>query len=281
MILTATTILRKTPLFLPRSSILSPPRNFTSISPNPLQSFNSIFSNRQLGFPGLTKKQMGQGYSRVSAISGGGSGGSSGGNDGGVFGGSSDDGAGGEGDGGNQSKWGLFAWYMDLLVKSPVLTKSVTSALLNLVGDLICQLAIDKVASPDYKRTFTFTFLGLVLVGPTLHYWYLYLSKLVTVPGASGVFLRLILDQFFFAPIFIGTFLSTLITLEGRPSQVVPKLRQEWFSSVIANWKLWIPFQLLNFGFVPQQFQVLASNFVAVIWNVILSFKAHTAVVTK
>lgn len=126
-----------------------------------------------------------------------------------------------------------------------------------------------------------FTFLGLVLVGPTLHYWYLYLSKLVTLPGASGAFLRLLLDQFFFAPIFIGTFLSTLITLEGRPSEVVPKLQQEWFSSVVANWKLWIPFQFLNFRFVPQQFQVLASNFVAVIWNVILSFKAHKEVVAK
>uniref|UniRef100_A0A803LT87 Uncharacterized protein n=1 Tax=Chenopodium quinoa TaxID=63459 RepID=A0A803LT87_CHEQI len=167
------------------------------------------------------------------------------------------------------------SWYMDLLLKSPVLTKAVTSALLNFVGDLICQLAIDKVPTPDYKRTSMFTFLGLVLVGPTLHYWYLYLSKLVTLPGASGAFLRLILDQFIFAPIFIGTFLSTLITLEGRPSQVAPKLKQEWVSSVIANWKLWIPFQFLNFRFVPQQFQVLASNFVAVIWNVILSYKAH------
>lgn len=33
-------------------------------------------------------------------------------------------------------------------------------------------------------------------------------------------------------------------------------LLQEWFSSVLANWQLWIPFQFLNFRFVPQQFQV-------------------------
>lgn len=223
---------------------------------------------------------MGKGYSRLSAESGGGSGG----NGGGGFGGSGDDGNNGDANGGedgNQSKWSLISWYMDLLVKFPVLTKAVTSALLNLIGDVICQLVIDKVPSLDYKRTFMFTFLGLALVGPTLHFWYLYLSKLVTLPGASGAFLRLLLDQFFFAPIFIGTFLSTLITLEGRPSEVVPKLRQEWFSSVLANWKLWIPFQFLNFRFVPQQFQVLASNFVAVIWNVILSFKAHKEVAPK
>jgi protein Mpv17 len=52
------------------------------------------------------------------------------------------------------------------------LTKAVTAALLNLVGDLICQLTINKTSSLDKKRTLTFTFLGLGLVGPTLHFWY-------------------------------------------------------------------------------------------------------------
>ncbi|XP_039064130.1 protein sym-1-like [Hibiscus syriacus] len=214
---------------------------------------------------------------RVSAVSDGGSGGSDG------FGGSGDGNSGGKGEGadgdGGRSGWSFLSWYLGLLAKYPVLTKAVTSALLTFVGDLICQLAIDHVPSLDVKRTFIFTLLGLVLVGPALHFWYLNLSKLVKLPGASGAFLRLLLDQFIFAPIFIGVFLSTLTTLEGRPSQVVPKLQQEWFSAVVANWQLWIPFQFLNFRFVPQQFQVLAANFIAVIWNVILSFKAHKEIV--
>ncbi|KAK6123653.1 hypothetical protein DH2020_042607 [Rehmannia glutinosa] len=171
--------------------------------------------------------------------------------------------------------------YLSLLAKYPVMTKAVTSAFLTLVGDVICQLVIDQVQSLDLKRTFIFTLLGLVLVGPTLHFWYLYLSKLVTAPGAAGAFLRLLLDQFLFSPIFIGTFLSTLVTLEGKPSHVIPKLQQEWFSSVLANWQLWIPFQFLNFLFVPQQFQVLAANFIALVWNVILSYKAHKEVIAK
>ncbi|XP_021901244.1 protein SYM1 [Carica papaya] len=101
------------------------------------------------------------------------------------------------------------------------------------------------------------------------------------MPGASGAFCRLLVDQFIFAPVFIGVFLSSLLTLEGRPSQIVPKLQQEWFSSVLANWQLWIPFQFFNFRFVPQQFQVLAANVIALIWNVILSFKAHKEVLAK
>ncbi|XP_052135423.1 uncharacterized protein LOC127754007 isoform X2 [Oryza glaberrima] len=89
----------------------------------------------------------------------------------------------------------LLAWYLLALDKHPITTKAVTSAVLTLTGDLICQLAIDKVPKLDLKRTFVFTFLGLVLVGPTLHVWYLYLSKLVTINGASGAIARLLLDQ--------------------------------------------------------------------------------------
>lgn len=205
------------------------------------------------------------------------------------FGGGSGDGnyrgrgeGGGQGDDSNgENNWSFLSWYLDLLAKYPVSIKALTSAFLTLIGDVICQLVIDQVPCLDLKRTFLFTLLGLVLVGPTLHFWYLYLSKLVKLPGASGAFLRLLLDQFLFSPIFIGVFLSALMTLEGRPSQVVPKLQQEWFSAVLANWQLWIPFQFLNFRFVPQQFQVLAANVIALVWNVILSFKAHKEVLQK
>ncbi|KAK3136033.1 hypothetical protein QOZ80_5BG0427080 [Eleusine coracana subsp. coracana] len=185
------------------------------------------------------------------------------------------------GSGGSVQDWRLLAWYLMALDKNPVMTKAVTSAVLTLAGDLICQLVVDRAPKLDLKRTFVFTFLGLVLVGPTLHVWYLYLSKLVTISGASGATVRLLLDQFIFSPIFIGVFMSLLVTLEGKPSLVVPKLKQEWSSSVMANWQLWIPFQFLNFYFVPQKLQVLAANFVALAWNVILSFKAHKEIIAK
>ncbi|XP_025885813.1 uncharacterized protein [Solanum lycopersicum] len=195
---------------------------------------------------------------QMSAVSGDGGGGYGGSGDGNSGGGDNGSNSGG-GEGGKN--WSLLAWYLSLLEKYPVWTKAVTSALLTLFGDLICQLWIDQVASVDVKRTLLFTFLGLVLVGPTLHFWYLYLSRLVTTPGIAGTLMRLVLDQFLFAPIFVGVFLSSLVTLEGRSSQVIPKLQQEWFSSVLANWQLWIPFQFFNFRFVPQQFQVGEAEF--------------------
>ncbi|RAL43174.1 hypothetical protein DM860_009956 [Cuscuta australis] len=211
------------------------------------------------------------GVSNANSSAGGGYGGSGENNARGGGGG----GNGGGGGGGDEGKRSFLTWYFTLLEKYPMCTKAITSALLTCIGDLICQLWSDQVPPFDGMRTFRFTLLGLVLVGPSLHFWYLYLSRLVTTTGASGAVLRLLLDQLVFAPVFIGVFLSTLVTLEGQPSQVIPKLQQVWASAVLANWQLWIPFQFFNFRFVPQQFQVLAANFIALIWNVILSYKAH------
>ncbi|KAF1887115.1 hypothetical protein Lal_00046353 [Lupinus albus] len=236
-------------------------------------SFNSTHAHTRAAFNNILNF-------RVSAIQDDGSGGpgDSGGSN---SGGGGDSGSGGDGNAGEGGNSSFLSWYLALLEQYPVPIKALTSAILTLIGDLICQLVIDKVQSVDLKRTFLFTVIGFALVGPTLHFWYLYLSKLVTQPGASGAVLRLVLDQFLFSPIFIGVFLSTLLTLEGRPSEAIPKLKQEWFSAVLANWQLWIPFQFFNFRFVPQQFQVLAANVIALVWNVILSFKAHKEVHPK
>jgi hypothetical protein len=56
---------------------------------------------------------------------------------------------------------------------------------------------------------------------------------------------------------------------------VVAKLRADLGTIVKSNWTLWVPFQFINFRFVPGNLQVLAANVVALVWNVYMSFMAH------
>jgi hypothetical protein len=45
--------------------------------------------------------------------------------------------------------------------------------------------------------------------------------------------------------------------LHHPPRRQVPaKLRQDWRTTVVTNWKIWVPFQFLNFRFVPVNLQV-------------------------
>jgi hypothetical protein len=216
---------------------------------------------------------------------GGNGGGVAGGNDGNRGGGGGDDdwSSGNSGDGDDklpEQSTGLLAWYVSMTERYPVRTKAITAAILNFLGDLFCQLVIEKNGKLDVKRTAVITFLGLVLVGPTLHIWYLTLSKVVTAVGVKGTVIRLLLDQLVFSPAFIAVFFSSLLTLENRTSDIIPKLQQDWKPAVIANWKLWVPFQFINFLAVPQPLQVAFANVVALAWNIYLSFASHTEVYT-
>ena len=57
--------------------------------------------------------------------------------------------------------------------------------------------------------------------------------------------------------------------------RALASVADDWWPAVTANWKLWIPAQLVNFAIVPLHFQVLFANGVALVWNTYLSHITH------
>lgn len=202
------------------------------------------------------------------AASGGDGGGSSGGNGGGGDGGD---------DSGSEGNWfgTIWSFYLLQLEKNPLVTKAITSGLLNGVGDAIAQLSFSD-EDFNWKRFAIFQLLGFVLIGPALHVWYGALARMFSAPGTSSALGRLAMDQILFAPFFLGSIISSIMVLEGHASEVPAKLKGDLFTIVKSNWVLWVPFQFINFRFVPQHLQVLASNCVALGWNTYMSWASHS-----
>ena len=156
-------------------------------------------------------------------------------------------------------------------------SQATTSAALSGVGDLACQGVIEQRDHLDGRRLLTFTALGGFLVGPTLHGWYAWLHRAIPGSTAGSVLQRLALDQGVFAPIFTPSFMFAVRVLE-RPQEApraLASVADDWWPAVTANWKLWIPAQLVNFAIVPLHFQVLFANGVALVWNTYLSHITH------
>ena len=175
----------------------------------------------------------------------------------------------------------LWVEYNRLLREKPLITKSITSGVIAFIADIACQkaMASDKESKIDWKRTAKFTTMNLVLVGPTLHYWYGFL--MAKIPGTttlSAVY-RVACDQFLFAPFFIiPAIFSFSSLLDGTPEKIPERLKADWAPTLVANFALWVPAQFINFKLVPAQFQVLFANMVGLVWNVYLSAAVNKAV---
>lgn len=193
-----------------------------------------------------------------------------------------------------------FGWYSKKLSTNPLLTKSLTGAIIAAAGDILCQAGtfdpskhIDNAKHQktrstlekfldggwDYRRSFHFFVLGLTFVAPTSHYWYGALAKNTLTKGQSFVQIskRVALDQFVWTPVFFVIWLGGFWSMES--SEVNPsKLQQQFKTSLpevmVANWILWIPAQYLNFYACPLKFQVLFVNIIELGWNAYLSFAA-------
>ena len=120
-----------------------------------------------------------------------------------------------------------------------------------------------RQSSWDPLRTRNICVTGSV-VGPTCHYWYMLLDRLLPGRTLKMVGKKIFLDQMIFSPINISIFLVVLGFLEGATlKSVAIDLRDKGLQLLKAEWIIWPPAQFINFLFLPTRYRVLYDNTVS------------------
>ncbi|KAI1756882.1 hypothetical protein F4782DRAFT_284336 [Xylaria castorea] len=166
----------------------------------------------------------------------------------------------------------MLRWYQRSLSARPLLTQSITTAVLFAVGDITAQQVVEKKGfdKHEFGRTGRMFAYGGAVFGPAATTWFNVLSKRVVLRNKNAEMLaRVACDQLLFAPTFIGIFLSSMAVLEG--SSPKDKLEKSYWPALETNWVIWPFVQMVNFKFVPLQHRVLAVNVVSIGWNCYLS----------
>jgi len=177
-------------------------------------------------------------------------------------------------------------WYDNKLQTHPVVTKSITAAIIVCSGDF-CGQSIEQQQHHvsfanefDISRSFRFFLVGGLLQAPITHYYLGYLDyKLPPTPSPWTMITiyKLLIDQMVFAPIFTAIMFIFLDTLQGFSCEFqVKHIQNDYITTMIANWKLWIPAVFINFAFCPPKLRVLYNNIIFFVWSIFLSLLLNT-----
>lgn len=87
---------------------------------------------------------------------------------------------------------------------------------------------------------------------------------------------KVFVDQFVFAPVFLAALLSLIGYSQHQDiDKVKEKMKNDYVDILKSNYAVWPWVQLINFRFVPLNYQVLLTQSVAVLWNIYFSWRTN------
>lgn len=106
--------------------------------------------------------------------------------------------------------------------------------------------------------------------------WYGLLNKYIGSSGKTVAMKKVFVDQAIFAPSFLCIILATVGAMQGKNWDNIKRdLQANYFDVLQTNYYIWPWVQLVNFYYVPLQYQVLLVQTVALFWNTYLSWKTN------
>ncbi|RFU30884.1 hypothetical protein B7463_g5463, partial [Scytalidium lignicola] len=167
----------------------------------------------------------------------------------------------------------MLRWYQRKLASSPLLTQSITTAVLFATGDAAAQQLVEKrgLKKHDLARTGRMVLYGGAVFGPAATTWFKFLQHKVVLRNKNAeIVARVAADQLIFAPTNLFFFLSSMAIMEG--SSPKDKLDNSYKTAIQSNWMVWPFVQAVNFKLVPLHHRVLVVNVISIGWNCYLSF---------
>ncbi|KAF7353645.1 hypothetical protein MVEN_01049200 [Mycena venus] len=166
----------------------------------------------------------------------------------------------------------FFRAYNALLIRRPMLTQCGTAAVLFGAGDIIAQQAVErKGKGHDFARTARLTFYGGAMFGPAMTKWYQLLNRIQFKNPTKGIIYRVWLDQCVLTPGAVIVFFGSMALLEGKPSEIVPRIGAGYVPTLLRNWAVFVPTQIINFWLVPPHLRFGVVCVVSLFWNTYLS----------
>lgn len=179
---------------------------------------------------------------------------------------------------------GFVRWYLEMIDKYPILTKSITASAIYTSADLTSQVitfassdvsAVSDKLEFDKLRTLRMAGYGLILSGPTLHLWFNFLSKTIPKRDLISTAKKMVLGQTVYGPAITAVFFSGNAYMQGESgSEIFARLKRDLVPTFKSGLMFWPLCDFITYRYVPVHLQPLVSNSFAFIWTVYLTYMA-------
>ncbi|CAH2051877.1 unnamed protein product [Thlaspi arvense] len=172
---------------------------------------------------------------------------------------------------------GFVGWYLGMVKSRPVFTKSVTCSLIYIAADLSSQ-TISKSSSESYDlvRTARMAGYGLLILGPTLHYWFNFMSRLFPKQDLITTFKKMAMGQTIYGPTMTVIFFSLNASLQGESgSEILARLKRDVIPAMFNGVMYWPLCDFITFRFFPVHLQPLVSNSFSYVWTIYMTYMAN------
>uniref|UniRef100_A0A2P2LH01 PXMP2/4 family protein 4-like n=2 Tax=Rhizophora mucronata TaxID=61149 RepID=A0A2P2LH01_RHIMU len=163
------------------------------------------------------------------------------------------------------------------MVKSrPILTKSITTSVIYVAADLSSQtITLPASESYDLMRTLRMAGYGIIILGPSLHFWFNFVSKVLPKKDLISTFKKILMGQTLYGPVMNVVFFSLNAFLQGENgTEIVARLKRDLLPTMIGGLMYWPACDFITFRFIPVHLQPLVSNSFSYIWTIYLTYMA-------
>ncbi|CAL1398978.1 unnamed protein product [Linum trigynum] len=168
------------------------------------------------------------------------------------------------------------SWYLDMVKSRPILTKSVTASFVYAAADLSSQ-TLSKTSSESYDlvRTSRMAGYGLLILGPSLHFWFNFVSRMFPKRDVMATLKKMAMGQAIYGPIMTVVFFTTNARLQGESGpEIMARLKRDVIPTMINGAMYWPLCDFVTFKFVPVHLQPLVSNSFSYLWTVYMTYMA-------
>ncbi|XP_042009764.1 PXMP2/4 family protein 4-like [Salvia splendens] len=170
----------------------------------------------------------------------------------------------------------LVRWYLQSIKSRPIATKSATAALIYTAADITSQTIVGGMEQRyELVRTLRMGGYGMVILGPSLHYWYNLMSAVFPKRDVLSTLKKIGLGQAVYGPAMTVVFFSVNAALQGENvGEIVARLRRDLVPTMMNGVMYWPVCDFVTFKFTPVHLQPLVVNSFSYLWTIYMTSMA-------